>query len=193
MCAVKKNGTKIKPLIVHPTKSAQKMSTIEVKNDRIIGYSAKGWVTQLLLAKYLDAIVPFGQFLLIWDHCSAHVGDAMKSYQARKGIKVIEVPKGATGYCQVADVGLIRGFKSKIKAAHQEFYESQIDQAIASDIEAGSLILKKPGINVLRDWIVEYWNETSLETVEKTLNTCYFAENKNDLHLMKMPETSNYY
>eukprot|EP00834_Sanchytrium_tribonematis_P001506 NODE_37_length_35953_cov_1.028037.p19 type:complete len:104 gc:universal NODE_37_length_35953_cov_1.028037:14809-15120(+) len=71
MIAKKKNGSKIIPFIVN-AKSAAKLDTIEIKEDCVMEYTKKGWVTQSLLVKYLNYILTFGNALLIWDHCSAH-------------------------------------------------------------------------------------------------------------------------
>jgi len=97
MCTVKKSGHKVKPLIVIPTTSASKIDTLEIYDDKLLGFTKKGWVTQKLLCKYLDYLFPFGRGLLIWDQASAHTGKDISAYYKHKNIEVLFVPAGCTG------------------------------------------------------------------------------------------------
>eukprot|EP00834_Sanchytrium_tribonematis_P007443 NODE_672_length_4853_cov_0.171855.p1 type:complete len:340 gc:universal NODE_672_length_4853_cov_0.171855:3670-4689(+) len=184
MCAVRQNHEKIIPLIVHPTNSAPKFNTIEIQTNKILGYTKKGWVTQELLKKYMDYVFPFGNGLLVWDQASAHTGSEIESYFQMKNIEVIKVPAGTTGYCQLADVGLIKSFKAGIRKSILDFYDEQVDEFQANPNKPK--VFQKPGIVKLRDWIVCEWAKVTPEIIEKTLKTCYLSENVEELHMAKV-------
>eukprot|EP00834_Sanchytrium_tribonematis_P000661 NODE_12_length_54577_cov_0.384100.p26 type:complete len:154 gc:universal NODE_12_length_54577_cov_0.384100:45191-44730(-) len=147
MIANRKTGSKTKPFIVDATTSAVTLDTIKIKEDCIMGYTKKGWVTQSLLIKYLNYILPFGNALLIWDHCSAHEAsrteNIMSEYLANKKIKCLYIPKGATGYFQVADVAIIRSLKCNIRKSIKNFYTEQVNN-LWENSEFSKVLIKPP-------------------------------------------------
>eukprot|EP00834_Sanchytrium_tribonematis_P007832 NODE_780_length_3936_cov_0.468335.p5 type:complete len:109 gc:universal NODE_780_length_3936_cov_0.468335:963-637(-) len=79
----------------------------------------------------------------------------MSEYLANKKIKCLYVSKGATKYCQVADVAIIRSLKCYIRKSIRNFYTKQVNN-LKENSEL-SKVLKKSPIGNLRKWIVEHW------------------------------------
>eukprot|EP00834_Sanchytrium_tribonematis_P004372 NODE_211_length_12764_cov_0.923727.p4 type:complete len:268 gc:universal NODE_211_length_12764_cov_0.923727:2230-3033(+) len=96
----------------------------------------------------------------------------------------IKVPAGTKGYCQLADVGLIKSFEAGIRKSILDFYDEQVDEFQANPNKPK--VFQKPGIVKLRDWIVCEWAKVTPEITERTLKTCYLSENVEELHMAKL-------
>jgi hypothetical protein len=84
-----------------------------------IAHSRSGWVSQAVFNEYLSFVrlqIPDGQICLVLDQYPTHGTDESEAEAARLGIRLIKVPKGATGIWQPLDRRIYGAMKSKARA-----------------------------------------------------------------------------
>ena len=70
-----------------------------------------------------------------------------------------------------------------------EFFSVQTDHQIDNKIKGLHIpLIKDPEIALKRSWVVKHWNTNSTESILKTIDSCYLAEDYHNLHCYKLPE-----
>ena len=144
----------------------------------------------MVLKQWLAALLPRGNGLIVWDQASSHKSRDMKSFCQSKNYQMIFVPAGATVFCQLADICLIKSYKANIRKDIYNHLTRQIDSVIGTNGTDGTnLVIKAPGISDLRYWAISNWRRITEDEVATALSVAYFAQNVVNLHMARLMDT----
>jgi transposase len=94
------------------------------------------WIDKVTMKEWVHRILwpyakkcPRGKTpLLLLDNASAHVSDEALDFIDSKGIEVVEIPPGCTGYCQPVDIGCAGEFKKKFHERLDGWFDKELDK-----------------------------------------------------------------
>jgi hypothetical protein len=164
------NGTKLKPLLVFKRKTMPKE---KMPSGVVVTVNPKGWVDEAICLVWIEKVwnarpgaLLKHKALLVWDMFRAHLMQSVKQKLRRHRTYQAVIPGGTTSVLQPLDVCLNKPFKANMR---KQWHKWIVDGP-KEKTKAGNL--KRPGIELLTQWVCNAWEEIPNEMVVKSFKKC---------------------
>ena len=165
------DGSKLPPVIIFKRKTLPK--GMKFPSGVLIRPHPKGWMDENGTKDWLENVWNKRQggllkkpAMLIWDMFSAHKTDDVKKLAKKINTSLAVIPGGLTSVLQPLDVSLNKPFKDKLRTMWSDWMISGTGESTKS----GNL--KKPGIDLVAQWVKVAWDTIPPEMIKKSFQKC---------------------
>ncbi len=161
---VSATGRKLKPLIIFKGVRDPKIPT----SGAHVRVQKKGYIDEGLCLDWIRCCFPMDgrRRLLVWDSCTVHLTDRVKSALKQRKIDTVVIPGGMTSLLQPLDVAVNRPFKHNARNIWNEWMmNGQKDYNKAGKIKA-------PTRQQVVQWTVDSWALITKESIINGFRKC---------------------
>ena len=162
------DGRKMPPYIIFKRKTFPK--NINWPDGVIVRNHEKGWMDAALTKDWIKNVwckeQSEGRRMLVLDAFRCHRMPMVKDILSEDRTDLVIIPDGMTGQLQVMDVSCNRPFKQKMRQKWNEWMFSGVHSFTSSRNT------KKPGLDLITQWIKEAWDSIDPSVIRKGFKKC---------------------